>query len=100
MVEVFKTVFTLAVCHFIGDYVLQTDFIANSKGTNLWHMIAHCVLYSAPFAIAFGISDELVVIIATHFVIDSLKARWNKIGYAADQLLHIFAMAIYFFRFI
>lgn len=90
-----ELLYKLFACHFVGDYVLQTDFLAKSKGSNLWHMIAHCVLYTVPFAIVFEIDWRIAVVLATHIIVDNLKARWNKIGYVTDQLLHIATLAIY-----
>lgn len=90
-----ETIFKLILCHFVGDYVLQIDFIAKSKGTNWWHLIAHCFLYSLPFYLAFGFCWQLGVIIGTHIVVDAMKARWGKINYVTDQLLHVITMAVY-----
>lgn len=36
----------LILCHLIGDYVLQIDRIADTKGTNMYHLFVHCALYS------------------------------------------------------
>ena len=91
-----EMIYKLIACHFIGDYVLQIDFIAQTKGKNWWHLIAHCVLYSVPFAIAFGCDWRIAVIIGTHIIVDALKARWQKISYGTDQVLHLFVMAVYF----
>ena len=90
-----ELLYKLIACHFVGDYALQIDFIAKSKGSNLWHMIAHCVLYTVPFAIVFGTDWRIDVILAMHFIVDSFKARWHKIGYASDQILHLATLAIY-----
>ena len=87
--DIIKTLYLIFACHFIGDYVLQTDFLAKTKGQNWWHLIAHCVLYTVPFAIVFGIDWELAVILGSHLIIDPLKARWNVINYAEDQCLHL-----------
>ena len=90
-----ETLYKLIVCHFVGDYVLQSDFLAKSKGSNLWHMIAHCFLYTAPFAVVFGIDWRLALVLTTHIIVDNLKARWHKIGYTADQMSHLGTLAIY-----
>lgn len=36
--EIFETVFRLVMCHLAGDYVLQSDFLAKTKGEN-WGML-------------------------------------------------------------
>ena len=33
----------LVFCHLIGDYVMQSDFLANTKGKNWYHLIVHCM---------------------------------------------------------
>ena len=87
----------LIYCHFIGDYVLQNDFIAKTKGENWYHLVVHCVLYSLPFFVLFGFTWQLSFIFITHMIIDPLKARYNKINYATDQLLHYIVMLVYLF---
>ena len=89
-----ELLYKLLVCHFIGDYVLQLDFIAKTKGDNLWHMIVHCFLYTVPFAMLFGINQQLGVILASHYVVDVLKARGKIINYPTDQIAHIALLAV------
>ena len=89
-------IFMMIVCHLVGDYVLQGDFIAKTKGENWYHLLVHVVLYAVPFYIAYGIS-WVVFLLPTHFVIDALKARYKKINYATDQILHYAVIvALYF----
>ena len=89
--------FDLIMCHLVGDYVLQCDFIANTKGKNLYHLLVHCCLYILPFYICFGISWKLAVVFVTHTIIDALKARYGKISYWQDQVLHYLICGIYLF---
>ena len=90
-----EKIFLIIVCHAIGDYVLQTDFLAKTKGQNWYHLFIHCLLYSVPFYIAFGFCWQLALITILHFPIDALKARWGKITYWQDQLLHYALAASY-----
>ena len=90
-----KIVFILLASHFIGDYVLQTDFLAKTKSDNIWHLFAHSVLYSLPFMIAFGFDWKVLFIIGTHIIIDALKAHYKVINYVTDQVLHLMALMIY-----
>ena len=89
-----EQIYRLMACHMLGDYVLQSDFLAKSKGTNWWHLLAHCVLYSLPFAVAFGFDWRVLVLLAAHVVIDAMKARWHVIDYATDQMGHISLLLI------
>lgn len=88
-------IITLIFCHLVGDYVLQTDFIAKTKGENWYHLIVHCVLYCLPFFAFFGLTWQFSFIFITHMIIDLLKARYNKINYATDQILHYIVMLVY-----
>ena len=90
-----KIVFILLASHFIGDYVLQTDFLAKTKGDNIWHLFIHSVLYSLPFMIAFGFNWKVPFIIGTHMVIDASKARYKVINYVTDQVFHLMVLVIY-----
>ena len=90
-----KLLYKLIACHFVGDYVLQNDFLAQTKGSNWWHLIVHCVLYTIPFAVMFGFDWRIAVIIATHIIVDALKARWKFIGYLIDQLIHLATLGVY-----
>jgi hypothetical protein len=85
----------LVLCHMIGDYVLQSDFIATTKGKNWYHLFVHCVLYVVPFYICFGFVWQLATIFVAHLIIDPLKARYNKINYWQDQVLHYLASLLY-----
>lgn len=92
-----ETLLKIIMCHLIGDYVLQSNFIAQTKGKNWYHLLVHCFLYVVPFYIVFGFDWRLMVILITHIVIDPLKARWNKINYVTDQILHYLIALIYVF---
>lgn len=83
-----EKIFILVMLHLVGDYVLQGDFIAKTKGQNWYHLIVHCVLYILPFYICFGFTWQLALIFITHIVIDALKARYGWINYLTDQVLH------------
>lgn len=85
----------LVICHLIGDYVLQSDFLAKTKGENWYHLFVHSALYCVPFAIAFGMDWGILFLFATHVVIDAAKARWHLIPYAMDQMLHYVVLMLY-----
>lgn len=88
----------LVFCHLIGDYVLQNDFIAGTKGENWYHLFVHCALYCLPFYVVFGITWHLLFIFLTHIIIDPLKARYKVINYTTDQILHYIIILIYLVR--
>ena len=87
----------LILCHLVGDYVLQCDFIAKTKGYNFYHLFVHCALYCLPFVLLYGIDWKIGVLFASHIIIDVLKARFNKISYMIDQILHYIVLFIFLF---
>ena len=88
----------LVFCHLVGDYVLQIDYIAKTKGENWYHLLVHCLLYVLPFRIVYGIDWRLAVLLVTHIIVDALKARYKKITYVQDQELHyVIAFLLYAF---
>lgn len=86
----------LVLCHLIGDYVLQSDYIARTKGENIYHLFVHSALYCVPFMVVFGASrpDCIFALFLTHMFIDAMKARYKKISYAWDQILHYWTLAL------
>ena len=92
-----ELIYKLIICHLIGDYVLQNDYIAKTKGENMYHLLVHCFLYALPFYIVFGFDGRIPLIISTHIIIDNLKARHNAISYVTDQVLHYLVLLIYLF---
>lgn len=95
MTEILARAYVLLACHMLGDYVLQNDFLAKTKGSNPWHMVAHCVLYAAPFAVLFGIDWRIWPLLLSHIIIDELKVH-GKIDYKSDQSLHLLFALLYF----
>lgn len=95
---VLSKIFTLVMCHLVGDYVLQNDFIAKTKGENIYHLFVHSMLYCLPFALLFGISIEIYLLMITHILIDYLKAKLGSISYLQDQLLHYLVLATLFLQ--
>lgn len=89
VVNMLKILYKIITCHMLGDYVLQTDFLAQTKGKNWYNLIVHCVLYTLPFAFAFGFDIvKISILFVTHIIIDAAKARYHKVNYATDQILH------------
>lgn len=92
----YSIIYKLIACHMIGDYVLQSDYIARTKGENVWHLLVHCLLYTVPFAYVFGINLNLLALFISHFVIDIEKAKYKAINYETDQLAHFIVMFVFY----
>lgn len=69
----------LILCHLIGDYVLQTDRIADTKGTNMYHLFVHCALYCVPFYFLFGVSWQLTFIFLDKFR-ENLETLYERLA--------------------
>jgi hypothetical protein len=61
------------VAHVIGDYFLQSDWLASQKTTRALPAAIHAILYSLPFLVFTRSPRALLVICVSHFVID----RWR-----------------------
>lgn len=84
----FENLFLAVMCHLIGDYVLQIDYIAKTKGENWYHLFVHCALYVLPFYICFGYDFKIAILFIAHIIADAAKSRYKTIGYWEDQCLH------------
>ena len=93
--EIIKDIIILIMCHLIGDYVLQSRFVADTKGSNWYHLFVHSILYIIPFCFLYGIIWQSVVVCVLHFIIDALKARYDKITYIQDQVAHYILTLLY-----
>lgn len=60
------------VAHLVGDYLLQSDWMAEGKTKRWGPAIAHALVYGIPFLLL-GSPPAVLVIVATHAVID----RWR-----------------------
>lgn len=59
--------------HLIGDYILQSHWMATEKVKRSTAALAHAILYMLPFLLLTQSPAALGVIAASHFVID----RWR-----------------------
>jgi len=57
----------------MGDYVLQSDWMANEKTKQSFAAAVHALTYSAPFMLLSQSWAALAVVAVSHFVID----RWR-----------------------
>jgi len=96
MVEI-STILGLITAHMFGDYAFQSQYIAETKKKNLYHLIVHCWIYTFCIWVALALLNKMnwhiiLTIFGTHFIIDYLKGRFSdKLGekaYFLDQVLH------------
>lgn len=65
------------LCHAIGDYILQSDWMANEKTKKSVAALAHVATYGLPFLLLNPSWKAYAVIVGTHFIID----RWRLAVY-------------------
>ena len=63
--------------HFVGDYLLQNDWMAQNKTKDWFPCFIHCVLYTLPFGFVIWQSPWLWSVFLTHYAID----RWRLAEY-------------------
>ena len=109
------TLLLLLTTHFVADFVLQSDWMAQNKSKDWWALTAHVTVYSLAFipvaawllpwnrACAF-----VVITFALHWATDAITSRINSrlwtakrvhaffVGIGADQLSHAYALAATF----
>ena len=61
------------VAHLVGDYILQSHWMATQKVRNSLAAAVHAVTYTLPFAFITRSLPALALICGTHFVVD----RWR-----------------------
>lgn len=65
------------IAHMIGDYILQSDYMALEKTKKSVAALAHVITYALPFLAITTSWKALAVIVGTHFIID----RWRLARY-------------------
>lgn len=91
--------------HLLGDFVLQTDFMAQYKRKVVTVRIAHVNVYTIPFILwatyRYGWNGSLFCLSVwiTHFAIDSYvfaeNHPWPPKSFVIDQSLHILSLAVF-----
>lgn len=79
------------LCHLFGDYLLQSDWMANEKTKKSFAAACHALSYSLPFLYLRPSLRAWAFITATHFVID----RWRVarfLVYAKNYLAPAYAI--------
>lgn len=63
----------ILLAHLVGDYILQSHWMASEKTKRWWPAIAHGVTYGLPFLLVTQSPAALAVIVGTHVVIDRYR---------------------------
>lgn len=72
------------LAHLVGDYLLQTGWMAGNKASRSWPAAVHAFVYGLPFLLLVSTPSAWAVIVGTHFVIDRFRLPkyviWAKEG--------------------
>jgi hypothetical protein len=76
--------------HLIGDYLLQTDWMAKGKRTSSWICTVHVAVYMLPFLLCSFAWWQLLLIAIQHWIQDRTQLvawvmRWT--GKSADGFM-------------
>lgn len=61
------------IAHLFGDYIFQTDYMAEQKTKSLWIALAHAFTYAWPFLLLTNSGAALSVIVVSHALIDRFR---------------------------
>ncbi|MFJ5984273.1 DUF3307 domain-containing protein [Lentzea sp. NPDC092896] len=68
-----EALFWATLAHFVGDYVLQSHWMATSKTSSWLPAIVHAITYGVPFLFVTQNLVAVAVIVGTHAVIDRYR---------------------------
>jgi len=88
------------LAHYIADYPLQCDFLAQTKGKYWYSLLAHSIIYGLTIALCYKLIGvfaiwKAIVLIGSHMIIDYKKATAKNKDKALttylyiDQILHL-----------
>jgi len=74
-------IWLMIFAHFIGDYVLQSEYLSITKGKEWYNMLVHCILYTGSVGCVLmkWISGfpylGIIILFVTHWFIDTWKCK-------------------------
>lgn len=68
-----ETALGILLAHAVGDYVIQSDWMAQEKTRRWWPAILHGLTYTLPYALLTQSLTALAVIASTHMMIDRFR---------------------------
>ncbi len=81
-VEINLTViFAILIIHFIADFIVQTEWQAQNKSSNIYALIAHVITYSLcwiPFVMYYNLHWFVTMTFIIHLITDYFTSRLNK----------------------
>ena len=95
-----ENILCIILAHYIADYPLQCDFLAQTKGKYWYSLLAHSIIYGLTVSLALKLLGlfaiwKAIILIASHMIIDYKKATAKNKDKSLttylyiDQALHI-----------
>lgn len=75
----------ILLCHLVGDYVLQSHWMATEKTKRWWPAVVHGVTYTLPFLFITQSPAALIIIAGTHIIIDRFRLA-RHVAWLKNQL--------------
>lgn len=84
----------LIFAHYVLDYPLQGDFLAQTKNKYWYSLMTHCIIYGLGIAMCLKIIGvytlwKVFVLIGSHIIIDYLKCHAKNKDKALTTYLYI-----------
>lgn len=90
-----ENILWLLLGHYVCDYPLQGDFLAQTKGKYWYSLFAHSMIYGLGMALILSLLGadyivlKAVVLVASHIFIDYVKATAKNKDKALTSYLYI-----------
>lgn len=99
-------IFTILIAHFLGDYILQSDYDAQNKSKFFHALLSHTVCYLIPFTFLGTIYSEIKgfnlavyyfvgITFIVHTIQDYFTSRLNSKLHSEDKR-HLFFISLGF----
>jgi hypothetical protein len=96
--KLLDTFFLLIATHYLGDFALQSDWMARTKipGEPNWRhaLIAHCMIQSLGVFLVTGRRDIALCEFWAHLIIDFAKGK-KILDFNQDQACHLFCRCLW-----
>lgn len=108
----------LLFCHWIGDFVLQSDRVAKGKSKNNMFLLTHATYYVLPFVIflllyqvlpyleynenyiRWSLTKFIMITVVLHFIQDYVTSRINSYLLYSKGQIHNFYVSLGFDQFL
>lgn len=74
-------ILSIILIHFFGDFIIQTDWQAKNKSSNLEALLNHTTTYTLcwlPFCLYYHLGYFMIITWFFHTITDYLTSRWVK----------------------